>query len=264
MSKRKSDVDFRIIIPARYDSSRLPGKPLRQIAGKPLLQHVYECAKRSAARHIVIATDDERIQRAAQGFGAEVCMTATSHSSGTERLAEVISKLGIADDEIVLNLQGDEPLMPAACLDQVAELLANKPEAVMASLCEPIERVDDMFNPNVVKVVLGRDGEAIYFSRAPVPWHRDTFSSSPETLPPGELFFRHIGLYAYRAEFVSAYLKLATSPIEKAESLEQLRVLWHGHKIAMAVACEKPGPGVDTEQELALVESLLAAGSGLD
>ena len=264
MSKRKSDVEFRIIIPARYDSTRLPGKPLRQIAGKPLLQHVFECAKRSAARHIVIATDDERIQQAAQGFGAEVCMTASTHASGTERLAEVIEKLGIADDEIVLNLQGDEPLMPAVCLDQVATLLAAKPDAVMASLCEPIERVEDMFNPNVVKVVLGRDGEAIYFSRAAVPWHRDSFSTRPQTLPAGELFFRHIGLYAYRAEFVSAYLKLAVSPIEKAESLEQLRVLWHGHQIAMAVACEKPGPGVDTQEELARVEALLMARSSLD
>jgi len=219
---------------------------------------VYDCAKRSAARHIVIATDDERIRQAAQGFGAEVCMTAATHASGTERLAEVISKLGIADDEIVLNLQGDEPLMPAACLDQVAALLADKPDAVMASLCEPIERVEDMFNPNVVKVVLGRDGEAIYFSRAPVPWHRDSFSASPETLPPGELFFRHIGLYAYRADFVSAYLKLATSPIEKAESLEQLRVLWHGEKIVVAEAEVHPGHGVDTERDLLKVREKFA------
>lgn len=257
-------MDFRIIIPARYDSSRLPGKPLRQIAGKSLLHHVFDCAKRSDARQIIIATDDERIRQEAQGFGAEVCMTATTHSSGTERLAEVIAKIGIDDDEIILNLQGDEPLMPAACLNQVASLLANKPDAVMASLCEPIERVDDMFNPNVVKVVLGRDEEAIYFSRAPVPWHRDSFAAPLEQLPPGHLFFRHIGLYAYRADFVNTYLSLSASPIEKAESLEQLRVLWHGYKIAMAIACERPGPGVDTEEELALVETLLAAGSSLN
>ena len=254
-------MDFRIIIPARYDSSRLPGKPLRLIAGKPLLQHVFECAKRSNAQHIVIATDDERIQQAAAGFGAEVCMTASTHASGTERLAEVISKLNIDDDEIILNLQGDEPLMPAACLDQVASLLGHKPDAMMASLCEPIDHVEDMFNPNVVKVVLSRDDDAIYFSRAPVPWHRDTFAAPVDALPQENVFFRHIGLYAYRAGFVNQYLNLSASPIEKIESLEQLRVLWHGYNIAMAIACEKPGPGVDTEAELAMVEKMLATES---
>lgn len=250
---------FHIIIPARYASTRLPGKPLRQLAGKPILQHVYEQARKSRADSVIVATDDERIKQAAENFGAEVCMTATHHVSGTERLAEVIDHKGFKEDEIILNLQGDEPLMPPACLDQVAAVLINNTDCKMASLCEPIATAQDLFDPNVVKVVLNKNRHAIYFSRAPVPWHRDAFAGDKHALPadPG-LYFRHIGLYAYHAGFVKEYLNLPASPIEKVESLEQLRVLWHDYRIAMDIALEAPGPGIDTEADLHKVESLFA------
>lgn len=246
---------FHIIIPARYASSRLPGKPLRLLAGKPLLQHVYEQAGKSRATSVIIATDDDRIKQAAEGFGADVCMTSTTHQSGTERLAEVIDIKGLAPDEVIVNLQGDEPMMPPACLDQVAGLLADDAECKMASLCEPLESADELFDPNIVKVVLNKHQQAIYFSRAPVPWHRDAFTDNARVLPnEADLYYRHIGLYAYRAGFVKQYLQLTPSPIEKAESLEQLRVLWHGDKIAMAIALAPTGPGIDTEQDLQKIQ----------
>lgn len=251
-------MQFHIIIPARYASTRLPGKPLRLLAGKPILQHVYEQAKKSQAQSVTIATDDEKIKTAAEGFGADVCMTSAEHTSGTERLAEVIDIKGYGEDEIMLNLQGDEPLMPPACLDQVAALLANNSTCKMASLCEPIGSVDDLFDPNVVKVVLNKDMQAMYFSRATVPWYRDAFMDNNRVLPDVEgLFYRHIGLYAYRAGFIKTYLELSASPIEKAEALEQLRVLWHGYNIAMDIAEQAPGPGIDTEQDLQKVTDII-------
>ncbi len=251
-------MQFHIIIPARYASSRLPGKPLRQLAGKSILQHVYEQASKSKASSIIIATDDERIQQTAEAFGAEVCMTSSEHNSGTERLAEVIEKKAFAENEIILNLQGDEPLMPSVCIDQVASLLQSQPECKMASLCEAITNAEDLFDPNVVKVVLNRHKQAIYFSRATIPWHRDAFAKSKTEIPKStDPFYRHIGLYAYRAGFVKQYLKLPASPLEKIESLEQLRVLWHDYKIAMAVASQSPGPGIDTEADLKQAERLL-------
>lgn len=249
---------FCIVIPARYDSSRLPGKPLRDLAGKPMLQHVYECAVESDADKVIIATDDQRIYDAANGFGAEVCMTGTQHRSGTERIAEVIDKLHLSDDTIIVNLQGDEPMMPSGCLNQVAGLLQDNTDCVMATLCEPIESVTDIFDPNVVKVVRDKYGHAIYFSRAPIPWHRDAFhEGQPDTLADLDVYFRHIGLYAYSAAFVKAYLSMETSPLEKIESLEQLRVLWHGKRIALGTAVASPGPGVDTEADLQQVALLI-------
>lgn len=251
-------MQFHIIIPARYASTRLPGKPLRLLAGKPILQHVFEQAQKSRAKSIIIATDDERIRQAAEKFGADVCMTSPEHASGTERLAEVIETQGFAEKDIILNLQGDEPLMPPACLDQVAALLVNHTDCKMASLCEPITSAEELFDPNVVKVVLNRHRHAIYFSRAPLPWHRDAFRDNARVLPSEpDLYYRHIGLYAYRAGFIKTYLSLAPSPIEKVELLEQLRVLWHDYKIAMDIAIEKPGPGIDTEQDLQKVANLL-------
>ncbi|MDH5182009.1 MAG: 3-deoxy-manno-octulosonate cytidylyltransferase [Gammaproteobacteria bacterium] len=250
-----------IVIPARYDSSRLPGKPLRDIQGKPLIRHVYECATKSRADKVIIATDDQRIFDTAVNFGANVCMTGTQHTSGTERIAEVIEKEGFSDDTIIVNLQGDEPLMPAACLDQVADLLENSTDCVMATLCEPIHAVDDIFDPDIVKVVFNGQGHALYFSRAPIPWHRNSFAKDRTQITlSGEDNYRHIGLYAYTARYVREYLAAEPCPLEKIESLEQLRVLWHGKKIAIGVAVSPPGPGVDTEQDLARVRRLFEQG----
>lgn len=251
-------MQFHIIIPARYASTRLPGKPLRLLAGKPIVQHVFEQAQKSQAKSIIIATDDARIKQVAEEFGAEVCMTSSEHNSGTERLAEVIDTKGIPEDEIILNLQGDEPMMPSACLDQVASLLLRNTDCVMASLCEAVTTAEDLFDPNVVKVVLNKDKHAIYFSRAALPWHREAFANNNRVLPvEADLYYRHIGLYAYRAGFIKKYLELEVSPIEKVELLEQLRVLWHDYKIAMDVAWQTPGPGIDTEDDLKKVEKLL-------
>lgn len=249
---------FCVVIPARYDASRLPGKPLLPIAGKPLIQHVYECASQSHAERVIIATDDPRIVDAAKDFDAEVCMTATTHQSGTERLAEVISLYHIPPDQIVVNLQGDEPLMPASCVNQVAEALQTDTQVKVATLCEPIETVEELFDPHVVKVVCDKNQHALYFSRAPIPWHRGDFTQKNVQLPrDGTEYLRHVGLYAYRAGFIKEYLASAQSQIEQTEALEQLRVLWHGEKIHVARACELPGVGVDTEKDLETVRNIM-------
>ncbi len=242
-----------VIIPARYASTRLPGKPLANIGGKPLLQHVYERARESGATSVVVATDDERIRAVAEGFGARVCMTSVHHRSGTERLAEVIEKLGIGERETVVNLQGDEPLMLPALIRQVAETLASHPEAVVATACHVIHDHAEFVNPNVVKVVFDADGYALYFSRAPIPWPRETMAGNEQ----GPLrAYRHIGLYAYRAEFVHRYAAWPACAAEEAEQLEQLRVLWHGERIGVCESKELPGPGVDTAQDLERVREL--------
>ncbi len=253
---------FRVVIPARHAASRLPGKPLLPLAGRPMIAHVHDCARQSGAQTVIIATDDARIEAAAKGFGADVRMTAATHRSGTDRLAEVVAMEGWADDTIVVNLQGDEPLMPAACIRQVAEALAAHPQADVATLCTPIRSPQELFDPHVVKVV--RDGRdfALYFSRAPIPWHRDEFAGDPDTLPAGTPFLRHIGLYAYRAGFLRDYVTAAPAPLETAESLEQLRVLWHGGRIVVPRATELPGPGVDTPDDLARVERILQGEGG--
>lgn len=251
-------MSYSIIIPARYDSTRLPGKPLRHIAGKPLLQHVYEQASKSRAGRVIIATDDTRIEDFARSIQADVCMTAAHHRSGTERIAEVISSCGMDDDEVIVNLQGDEPMMPPGCLDQVAGLLTEKSvEAPMATLCEQLHSAADIFDPNTVKVIIDQHGYAMYFSRAPIPWHRDSFNDATSEMPDGQTYFRHIGLYAYRAGFIRNYLEAEVCPLERTESLEQLRVLYMGHKIRIAAASESTGPGVDTEADLNRVEALL-------
>jgi 3-deoxy-manno-octulosonate cytidylyltransferase (CMP-KDO synthetase) len=236
-----------IIIPARYASTRLPGKPLLDIAGQPMIARVVACARASGAQRVVVATDDERIRDAVMAFGAEVVMTRADHLSGTDRLAEAITLLDLDDEEIVLNLQGDEPLMPPALIRKVADLLAARPAAVMATACHVITQRDDFLNPNAVKVVTDREGNALYFSRAPIPWPRDIMSGQSSASIKA---FRHIGLYAYRAGFVARYAAWPACPLESTESLEQLRVLWQGEKIAVVEAEEAPATGVDTPEDL--------------
>ena len=248
---------FRIVIPARYASSRLPGKPLRLLAGKPMLQHVHERARASGAQEIVIATDDERIAAAAAGFGADVCMTSPAHASGTERLAEVVATRGWGDEAIVVNLQGDEPLMPSMLIDQVAVDLATHQPASITTLAYPLKSSENETDPHIVKVVVDRNGYALYFSRAPIPWHRDP-SETGAGIPGGNPMLHHIGLYAYRARFLRDYSRLEPSPLEVFEKLEQLRALWHGLKIHVGIAETVPAPGVDTEADLERVERVLS------
>lgn len=243
---------FQIIIPARYASTRLPGKPLLDINGKCLLQHVYESACRSKAATVIIATDDERIEAAARAFGATVCMTGDRHGSGTERLAEVIEKLQLSDADIIVNLQGDEFGMPAALLDQVAALLQDAAGADIATLCEAMEDPSEYDNPNVVKVVTDGNGRAMYFSRSSIPWH------DPDKPPPAVLGYRHIGLYAYRAGFLRRYVQMPASCLELRERLEQLRALEQGAEIRVAVAREKPGLGIDTADDLQRARALFS------
>lgn len=242
-----------VVIPARYASTRLPGKALLDLRGKSLIQRVYECAQQSRADRIIIATDDERIEQAARKFGAEVCMTSSTHTSGTERLAEVIDLLKIDGNEIVVNLQGDEPLMPGSLINQVGETLTQS-DAPMATACHEIETLGEISNPNVVKVVTDANGYALYFSRATIPYIRG--NPDPDVLLPGT-YYRHIGIYAYRAEFMSRYVSWPPCAIEQHESLEQLRVLWNGERIAVCEAIEMPGPGIDTQDDLQRVLSIL-------
>lgn len=248
---------FKIIIPARYASTRLPGKPLLDIAGKPMIQHVYERATESLAGEVIIATDDQRIAEAAKGFGANVCMTRSDHISGTDRLAEVAAQCLFTDNDIIINVQGDEPCLPASLINQVAADLAQHPDADMATLYAQITEEKHVFDPNVVKVVMDNKGYALYFSRAPIPWMRDHFDKE-SPLPPILPHYRHIGLYGYRASFLKHYAELKPCVLEQEESLEQLRVLFHGKKIHLTAAHINPGHGVDTEQDLLAVRQLLA------
>lgn len=249
---------MRIVIPARYASSRLPGKPLLLLDGKPMLQYVYELAKRSQALEVIVATDDERIARAADSLGARVCMTDPDHQSGTSRIAEVIEIMGWGEEEIIVNLQGDEPLMPVSLIDQVAGDLERHPAADTATLAAHLETPAQLFDPHVVKVVLDMKGYALYFSRAPVPWHRDQLAwGEPVTTEVARNCLRHIGLYAFRAGFVQEYVGWSPAPLEAIESLEQLRTLWHGRRIHVSLAAEVPPAGVDTSEDLERVEALL-------
>lgn len=250
--------DFVVVIPARYDSSRLPGKPLADIGGKPMIQWVYEKAIASGARQVIIATDDERVEKAASLFGGTVCMTSKDHNSGTERLAEVISKEGLADDTIIVNVQGDEPLIPAENIRQVAANLANSTQANMATLSVKIHLVEEAFNPNAVKVVCDKNGYALYFSRSTVPYDRSHFLNNEDFSAIGDFYQRHIGIYAYRAGFVQRYIEWPDSPLEHIEMLEQLRVLWHGEKIHVEEAHVAPHAGVDTADDLAVVRNIVA------
>lgn len=249
---------FNVVIPARYASSRLPGKPLLDIAGKSMLQHVYERALDSGASQVVIATDDERILLKCQEFSAPAYMTSIDHQSGTDRLAEVIDLLGWPDDMIIVNLQGDEPLMRPELVRQVAEDLAAFPQASIATLCSTIQSATELFDPNVVKVIMDKLGYSLYFSRAPIPWDRDTFAIDKTNLPPQTEYFRHIGLYAYTASFIKQYRQMTPCYLERSESLEQLRALWHGHRIHLSHTETPPGHGVDTPEDLVKVQSLLS------
>jgi len=249
---------FTVVIPARYASTRLPGKPLMEIAGKPMIQHVHANAQASGAAEVIIATDDERIREAAVGFGAKVCMTSPDHTSGTERIAEVVEVFWLNSQRIVVNVQADEPLLPPGLIQQVAMNLFHRPNADVATLCERITDGETLFESAAVKVVMDKDGFALYFSRAPIPWDRDYFTYHPNSLLPDSDYsvgyYRHIGIYAYRASFLSQYVAFPRCALEKTESLEQLRVLYQGGKIHVAEAQEPPGVGVDTPADLMRVQ----------
>ena len=247
---------FIVAIPARYASTRLPGKPLRPIAGEPMILRVAQRALQAGAAEVVVATDDVRIADALRAAPVRGAMTRADHASGSDRLAECAQALGWADEAIVVNLQGDEPLAPPSGIRTVAECLASG-SAPMATLATPIETAQELFDPNCVKVVAGLDGHALYFSRASVPWARDAFARTRDVLPAGLTHLRHIGIYAYRAGFLRTFAGLAPTPAERAEALEQLRALEHGHRIAVRLAPEPFPAGVDTPADLARVDALL-------
>ena len=249
---------YRVVIPARYGSTRLPGKPLLALAGRPMIQWVYERARRSGAQEIIVATDDERIARVVQEFGATVCMTAANHVSGTDRIAEVALRRGWAGREIVVNVQGDEPLLPEALVDQVAALLEASPDAAIATLAVPLRHDTEWRDPNVVKVVADRAQRALYFSRAQIPFARDRTGAGSDAQAPA-IARRHIGIYAYRVEALAALSALPPGTLESLEQLEQLRALEHGMRICVADALVPPGPDVNSAQDLAVVSALLAA-----
>ncbi len=248
-------MSFTVVIPARYQSTRLPGKPLADIGGKPMIQWVYEQSLLAGAERVIIATDDSRVEQVAKGFGGTVCMTSPDHQSGTERLAEVVSLMGIEDDHTIVNVQGDEPLIPPAIIRQVADNLALS-NAPMATLAVEIKDQEEVFNPNAVKVVTDSEGYALYFSRATIPWDRDNFAANDKAIV--QPLMRHIGIYAYRAGFINTYINWQPSQLEKIECLEQLRVLWYGEKIHVAVALEAPPAGVDTSEDLETVRRIIA------
>lgn len=239
---------FIVIIPARMASTRLPDKPLADLGGKPMVVRVAERAAESGAARIIVATDHADIAAACAAHGVEVCMTRADHPSGTDRIAEVARTLDLAPDAVVVNLQGDEPLIDPALLAASAALVGA--DVPMATCAHPLHEAADAFNPNVVKVVLDKLGRAMYFSRATIPWHRDGFAQSRETLPVSYVALRHIGLYAYTNAFLQTYPGLAPAPLEAVEALEQLRVLWHGFPIAVHVTSSAPAAGVDTPEDL--------------
>ncbi|HMH19626.1 MAG TPA: 3-deoxy-manno-octulosonate cytidylyltransferase [Burkholderiales bacterium] len=249
-------MSFTAIIPARFASSRLSGKALADIGGKPMVVRVADRARESGAREVYVATDHGDIAAAVQRHGHQAVMTRGDHATGTDRIAEVVERLGLAADSLVVNVQGDEPMIEPGLIRAVAALLADTPEAAMSTACHPIRDMGELFNPNVVKVVLDQAGLARYFSRAPVPWARDAFAAPARALPEGFPCYRHIGIYAYRADFLRTYPQLERSPLEEFEALEQLRALWHGYAIAVAVRQDAPLPGVDTPEDLERVRAL--------
>ena len=246
---------FTAIIPARLASTRLPRKALADLGGRPMVVRVAERARESGANRVCVATDDREIARAVEEAGFEAVLTRADHPTGTDRIAEVVERFGLDERAIVVNVQGDEPLIEPGLVRAVAALLADTPEAAIATACHPIKSSEEFFDPNAVKVVLDSAGLARYFSRAPVPWARDAFASSKQ-LPPELPCYRHIGVYAYRAAFLRLFPRLAVSPLERFEALEQLRALWHGYAIAVAVRQDAPLPGVDTPEDLARVRAL--------
>ena len=258
-------IDFLAIIPARYASTRYPAKPLIDIAGKPMVVRVAELASEGGASQVIVAIDDQQVADALMRHQIDYVMTNPDHPSGTDRLAEVVTALNLADEQIIVNVQGDEPLIKPALISAVAHQLAEKPECDMATAAYQITLAESLFNPNIVKTVLDKEGCALYFSRAPIPWARDHFSAENEkcikdkTLPENTTLLHHIGIYAYRAGFLKQYPTLEQAPIEQLESLEQLRALWHGHKIAVHITDHQPAPGVDHPDDLPTVLSLWQA-----
>jgi len=249
---------FTVIVPARLASTRLPDKPLADIGGLPMVVRVAQRAALSGAARVVVAADDARVTEACRAHGVQAMLTRTDHASGSDRLAEACARLDLDDHEVVVNVQGDEPLIDPALIDAVAGLLAARPEASMSTAAHPIGDAVDFANPNVVKVVTDARGMALYFSRAMIPWWRDGFTNANGVAAlPNPAPLRHVGIYGYRAGFLRQFPRLAQAPMEVTEALEQLRALWHGHRIAVHVADHAPGPGVDTPEDLARVRRLL-------
>jgi len=249
---------FTVVIPARLASSRLPNKPLADIAGLPMVVRVAQRAMQSQATKVVVAADDERIVQVCKAHGVQVLLTRQDHVSGSDRLAEACQLLSLPDDALVVNVQGDEPLMRPELINEVACVLTERPDASMSTAAHAIASLEEFGNPNVVKVVMDARQMALYFSRAPIPWWRDGQSDAGFKSLPNPAPLRHIGIYAYRAGFLRLFPQLTPAPIESMESLEQLRALWHGHRIAVHVTSEAPGPGVDTPEDLARVRQLLS------
>lgn len=249
MADTESEEAFTVIIPARYNSSRFPGKPLVEIHGKPMIQHVYQRAEEAKASSIIVATDDQRIADVVKGFGGEVCMTQPTHESGTERLAEVVDLLSIEDNQVIVNVQGDEPFIPSINIRQVAHNLASRKDCMMATLATQVNDIEDVDNPNAVKVVVNKLGNALYFSRASIPYDRDSRNVNDLSASMAPMW-RHIGIYAYRAGYIRQYIAYPTSPLEKIEHLEQLRALWYGDSIHVALAKQAPPVGIDTPNDL--------------
>ena len=257
-------MSFTVVIPARHASTRLPGKMLLNLAGKPMIAHVYERAVESGAERVIIATDHQEIVDAANKFNAEVELTSSSHQSGTERIAEVVQKRGFDDDTIIVNVQGDEPLIEPDIIRSVADNLATQHKASIATVATPITASEDFHNPNVVKVVMDNDNYALYFSRAPIPWPRDSYQNieidalkKQDVSQLGITFYRHIGIYAYKAEFIKTYVSLPQSPLEKIEALEQLRALSNGHKISVSITEKSSGFGIDTQEDFDRVKEII-------
>lgn len=244
--------DFIIVIPARLASTRLPNKPLADIAGIPMIVRVAQQAAKTQASRIIVATDHQSIAETCAPYNIETVLTSPDHPSGTDRLAEVVEKLGFAEEQIIINLQGDEPLIDPELINQLALLLTNS-DAPMATAAHPINSPEQLFNPNVVKVVLNQKNEALYFSRAPIPWDRDSLAQDKNKLPSRLPILHHIGLYAYRTGFLKSYKQLTPSVLEQVESLEQLRVLWHGQKIVVSITEKTPHAGIDTPEDLVRV-----------
>ena len=251
---------FTVLIPARLASTRLPNKPLADIGGKPMIVRVAERAERSGAAQVVVAADAPEILAACAAHGVRAIPTRADHASGSDRLAEACATLGLDGEDVVVNVQGDEPLIEPGLIDAVAALLSNQSLAPMGTAAHAIESVEDFVNPNVVKVLTDARGLALTFSRAPLPWWRDGFAGGITALPAQPAPLRHIGIYSYRAAFLRAFARLAPAPLEQCEALEQLRALWHGHRIAVHVTAQPPGPGVDTPEDLARVRARFAAG----
>src|SRR3989339_2105264 len=248
---------FRVIIPARLNSSRLPEKVLAEIAGKPVIQHVYNRAVESGAESVIVATDNSKIAKIAESFGATVCMTSPEHRSGTERIAEAVVALGLEDEEVVVNLQCDEPLMPASVIQAVAQDLEDHDNIKVSTICVPMKTVEELFNPDVVKVVMNKRNYAMYFSRAPIPWDRKHFKDK-KNISLDNHYYRHVGIYAYRANFLQEYMESEPSPYEQLEALEQLHILWHGGRLHIVSTKENIPHSVDTQEDIARVREIFS------